>query len=166
MDGKVEIVPFGMQHFDAVLRLWRKSEGIALGASDSRSSIRAYLARNGGMSSVAMSGGKVAGVVLAGHDGRRGFLHHLAVDPRFRRQGVGRGLVDRSLCQLRDAGMEKCHLFVINRNAGGIAFWKSVGWTSRTDITIMSKDIPRGSRRGRMPGKARKAKHDDDSGAC
>jgi N-acetylglutamate synthase len=152
MAGKVEIVPFGMKHFDAVIALWRKSEGVALGPDDAPSSICSYLARNRGMGSVATVGGRVVGAVMAGHDGRRGFIHHLAVDPTFRRRGLGRRLVDRCLRKLREAGIAKCHLFVMNRNKSGIAFWQKVGWTRRADISIMSMDL---ADKPRRRGKAR-----------
>lgn len=130
-----------MRFYDDVLALWQASEGVGLSSADSRDNIAAYLQRNPGMSFVAIADGRVVGAVLAGHDGRRGYIHHLAVDQRFRRQGLGRQLVTRCLSALRWAGIEKCHLFIVNDNAGGTAFWESLGWQRRADIGIMSKSI-------------------------
>src|SRR5438093_7698856 len=113
------------------MALWQRCEGIGLSGADSKDSIGAYLRRNAGMSFVVTVDGKIAGAALGGHDGRRGFIHHLAVDPRYHRQGVGRRLVERCLAALEQAGILKCHIFIFNRNEAGIAFWKSVGWTPR-----------------------------------
>ena len=74
--------------------------------------------------------------VLAGHDGRRGFLYHLAVDASARGKGLGRTLVQRSLDALRDAGIPKCHLMVFRNNGDGHAFWQRLGWRRRGDIDV------------------------------
>jgi len=136
-----QILPFTPDHYDQVHALWQQSEGVGLSAADSRENIQVYLERNPRMSFVAMSDGVVIGAVLCGHDGRRGYIHHLAVAPQWRRRSVGRQLVDRCLGALRDTGIQKCHLFIFNQNHDGIAFWKSIGWTQRGDISIMSKDL-------------------------
>ena len=91
------------------------------------------------MSFVAIADRNVIGAVLAGHDGRRGYIHHLAVHPAHRQQGLGRRLVDRCLDALRDAGIQKCHIFIFTENSGGIDFWESVGWMRRADISVMSR---------------------------
>ena len=91
--------------YDAVIALWRGCEGIGLTESDTRPAIAAYLARNPDMSFVAEAGGRLVGAVLGGHDGRRGYLHHLAVDPAWRRRGLGRELTDAVLARLRAEGM-------------------------------------------------------------
>ena len=137
----IKIASLTIAAYDDVLALWRQCEGIGLSEADSREDIRAYLQRNPGMSFLATADGAVVGAVLCGHDGRRGYLHHLAVDPRFRRHGIGRQLVDRCLGALQQAGIQKCNLFIFNRNRDGIAFWKDVGWTPRTDISVISKSV-------------------------
>jgi ribosomal protein S18 acetylase RimI-like enzyme len=136
-----EIRAMEMADYDAVMALWQRCDGVGLSDADSRDSIRSYLERNPGMSYVAQSGGVLAGAVLAGHDGRRGYLHHLAVDPSVRRQGVATRLVDAALEALQRAGMRKCHLFLFNANESGLSFWKAVGWEPRNDIGIVSKNI-------------------------
>jgi putative acetyltransferase len=140
-----DITTFGIDSYDNVLALWQQCEGIGLSDADSRESIQAYLNRNPEMSFVATTGGKVIGSILAGHDGRRGYIHHLAVHPSCRRQGLGRTLVARATCTLRSAGIQKVHIFIFNRNADGIAFWESVGWTPRNDIGVISKTIEPGN---------------------
>ncbi len=130
-----------MAAYDVVLALWPQCDGIGLIQADSRESIQRYLERNPGMSFVATSGEAVVGAVLGGNDGRRGYIHHLAVHPNPRRRALGRRLVERCLAALAREGIRKCHLFIMNHNQAGIAFWKSVGWTPRHDIGVMSKKI-------------------------
>jgi putative acetyltransferase len=137
----IEILEFTAMDYEAALALWRSSEGIGLSEADLRESIQRYLQRNPGMSFVARSDDKLVGAVLAGHDGRRGYLHHLAVVASARRQGIGSRLVEASLAALKEAGIRKCHLFLFNKNETGLSFWKSQGWEQRTDLSIASKEI-------------------------
>jgi ribosomal protein S18 acetylase RimI-like enzyme len=124
--------------YEAMYALWLGCEGIGLGASDSREQIGLYLARNPGMSFVAEVDGRLAGTILGGHDGRRGFIHHTAVHPDFRHQGIGQQLVATCLLALQAAGLLKCHIFVHRTNEAAQAFWRGVGWHDRGDLHLMS----------------------------
>jgi ribosomal protein S18 acetylase RimI-like enzyme len=139
--GRVEIRAFSMEAYDRVLALWQQCEGIGLSQADSTQAIQAYLQHNPGMSLIACVGDTVVGAILCGHDGRRGAIYHLAVAPRYRRHGVGRTLVERCLDSLKQAGIDKCHIFIFNDNQAGIAFWRAMGWTPRSDIGVISKDL-------------------------
>jgi putative acetyltransferase len=129
--------------YDDVIALWQVTEGVGLSEADSRPAIERYLERNPAMSFIARGpDGALAGAVLCGHDGRRGFLHHLAVRAGSRGQGIGTTLVQHCLAALRAAGIDKCHLFVFHQNETGKAFWSKIGWNERKTLFIMSKDIP------------------------
>jgi len=58
---------------------------------------------------------QVVGTTLCGQDGRRGYLYHLAVDPKYRRQpGLGKQLMQASLVGLnKSLGIQKCHIMVL-----------------------------------------------------
>ena len=137
----MSIDDFRIELYNEVFALWRDCNGIGLSSADSRECIQNYLERNPGMSFVAVADGSVVGTILGGHDGRRGYIHHLAVRSVFRRKGLGRRLVDRCLGVLADAGIQKCHVFVIDGNDDGIAFWELAGWSARPDILVVSKII-------------------------
>jgi putative acetyltransferase len=137
----MDIKPFNIDRYDEVYALWDRCSGVGLSSADERDRIAGYLARNPGMSFLALDGPVVVGVVLGGHDGRRGYVHHLAVDDDHRRQGIGRQLVERCLQALEAEGIQKCHLFIFHENEGGIAFWQAQGWTLRQDILVMSKHL-------------------------
>lgn len=138
---QVHIVGFTMKDYQKVIALWENCEGIGLSSADSKNSMKAYLKRNSGMSFVARYKNEIIGAVLCGHDGRRGYLHHLAVNADFRNQGIGRSLVEKCVAALQSAGIQKCHLFIFTSNEDGIRFWEKIGWHHRKDIGVVSKDI-------------------------
>ncbi len=114
---------------------------MGLNDADSRENLANFLARNPGLSFVAARGGTIIGTILGGHDGRRGFLYHLAVCAEAQGNGVGRRLVEHSLATLKAAGITKCHLFVMADNSRGLAFWDHIGFKQRADIHICSQDL-------------------------
>lgn len=124
--------------YDEVLALLRETSGVSVRAADSREGIARYLARNPGLSLVARNEEQLVGCVFAGHDGRRGSLHHLAVRESRRRAGVGRLLVTFALEGLQRAGIEKTHIDVFADNVNAIAFWKQLGWEQRSDLVRFS----------------------------
>ena len=136
---------FRIEDFDAVIALWRRTEGVGLNESDTRLAITAFLRRNPRLSFVAEQGGRIIGAVLCGHDGRRGYLHHLAVSKRHRRRGIGRLLVNACLAKLRKAGIQKCNIFIFANNAAGMKFWTHTGWSLRTELRLMQIRLDDGS---------------------
>lgn len=138
--GNFIISDMTLDHYEDVISLWSDSPGMGLSGADSRENIGLYLQRNPGFSLVARRGEDLAGAVLCGHDGRRGYLHHLAVRESCRRMGLGRELVRRCLEKLGEAGIEKCHLFLVAGNRDGFAFWQATGWQIRNDLIMLSRN--------------------------
>jgi len=134
----VAIRNFTFADYHAALRLWEATEGVGLSDADSPRAIQQFLARNPGLGFVASAGGELVGTILCGHDGRRGFIYHLAVHPAHRRRGLGRQLVRRGLAALHEQGIDKCHLFVFRENSQGVAFWHRIGGEERTTLTTFS----------------------------
>lgn len=137
----MEIREITMEDYEAMRALWEASPGVRLIDADSEESIAAFLRRNPGMNFVAMEGVELAGTVLCGHDGRRGYIYHVAVKPEYRGRHIGTRLVEASLAALKRDGIAKCHVFVLADNPLGNAFWRSF-WTRREDIALYSKDVP------------------------
>jgi len=124
------------------MALWQRTEGLTLRAADSCEAVLRYLKRNPGSSFVAREQDTLVAAVLGGHDGRRGYLHHLAVAPTHRGRGIGRALAERVLTALGTQGIHKCHLMVRADNADALAFWAHIGWAQRADLVIMSRTDP------------------------
>ncbi len=131
-----------MSHFVEAAALWKQTEGLGL-INDSVGSIKNYLLRNKGMSFVCIesSTGKVVGTNLAGHDGRRGYMYHLAVNKEHRGHGIGKTLVEMSVEAIKKEGITRCIIMVKTGNDGGHEFWESIGWKRREDLNAYSVDL-------------------------
>ncbi len=109
-----------------VLDFWRES---ALPTStDSADALRALLDRDAGALILAEDGGAVVGSVIAGWDGWRGAIYRLAVDPAFRRQGLGRRLLGAAETRLAALGARRMHAVVVGTDARAVAFWDASDW--------------------------------------
>ncbi len=128
--------------YNAVYNLWLSCSGIGLNdLDDSEEGIRKFLERNPETCFVAENDGMVIGVIIAGNDGRRGYIYHTAVNPLFRGRGIGRKLVESAMNALKEAGINKVALVVFGRNKDGNEFWKKMGFTVREDLTYRNKTI-------------------------
>ncbi len=128
--------------YDKVYALWLSCKGMGLNnLDDSRNGIERFLKRNPETCFVAENIGEVIGVIIAGNDGRRGYIYHIAVNPEYRRKGIAKALVNSALKVLRDLGINKTALVVFERNADGNAFWESIGFTSRDDLVYRNKAL-------------------------
>jgi ribosomal protein S18 acetylase RimI-like enzyme len=128
--------------YDGVHALWLATPGMGLNTSDdSREGIEKYLRRNPNTCFVAEGGGAVAGVILCGHDGRRGYIHHTAVTLPERGRGLGRSLVEKALGALRDEGINKAALVCFHDNDGGNAFWEALRFGARRDLVYRNREI-------------------------
>ena len=123
---------------DDVFALWERSPGIATTEDDTVEGVDAFLRRNPGLSMVAVDGDRVVGAVLCGHDGRRGYVSHLAVSESHRRRGIAGRLVNRCVDRLYQAGIRKCHVLVFGDNLQARSFWSASGWLQRANISIFS----------------------------
>lgn len=132
------IRPMTLADYDDVLALMTDTPGVSVRAADSLSAIERYLLRNPGLSLVAEMDYRIVGCVFCGHDGRRGYLYHVVVDPGYRRQGIGLTMVERALEGLAFEGIEKTHIDVFADNSGALAFWQRLGWQLRTDLFRLS----------------------------
>jgi putative acetyltransferase len=126
--GVVAFSAMDIADCDEVVAFWREQKGIGLNESDEREPLRKFLNRNPGLSVVVRQKGKVVGAALCGHDGRRGYLHHVAVAPALRRTGVGKKIVEKCLDKLRAEGILKCNVFLFDDNQEGTRFWEAMGY--------------------------------------
>ena len=128
--------------FLATMDVWKGSEGIGLTEDDTEGGISSFLERNPFMSAVAVApSGEVLGAVLCGHDGRRGYLHHLAVNSLYRRQGVASRLIAWCFSNLAAQGIRKCNILLLDNNTTGTAFWEHQGWSHRNDLHVFQKPV-------------------------
>ena len=134
----MQIRPMTINDYDEVFAMWQITTKRALSKADERDQIERYLLRNAGMSQVAVVDGKIVGTVLAGHDGRRGFIHHMAVLPDYRRRHIGHRLAEKAIEMISRDGIDKTHIFCYQNNETGQNFWKDFGFEKRDDVFVFS----------------------------
>ena len=128
--------------YTEVYSLWINTPGMGLNnIDDSRHGIDKYLRRNPTSCFVAEYSSKIVGVIMSGHDGRRGYIHHTAVHIDYRKQGIGKKLVESALNALDKEGIIKVALVAFSNNSSGNVFWEKMGFTSREDLTYRNKNI-------------------------
>ena len=126
-----------MDNYNEIISLWKKA-GINVGSSDTKEEIEKMLNRNPNLFLVGKIDGKVIAVVLGGYDGRRGYVHHLAVDPDYQNMGYGRQLMNELIERLKKMRVHKIHLFIEKYNRSVIDFYQKLGWEIRNDLVMMS----------------------------
>ena len=132
---------FVMADYDQAAALWAKIEGVEICEGDSREEISDYLKRNPGLSRVAEVDGVMVGAALCGHDGRRGWIYHLAVAQDHRGHGVGKLLVEDCVDGLRKAGLPRAIILVAGDNPAGHQFWLRNGWENIEGAIAMTREL-------------------------
>jgi ribosomal protein S18 acetylase RimI-like enzyme len=127
--------------YAAAVALWEQVEGVEVAEGDLEHEIGAYLERNPGLSRVACYGDTIVGAVLCGHDGRRGWIYHLAVATAYRGTGVGKRLVEECIAGLRAAGIRRAIILVAGDNPAGRSFWLRNGWDELSEAIAMARDV-------------------------
>jgi N-acetylglutamate synthase len=118
-----------IEDYDRVHNFWNSIDGLKMDESDTRENLTVYLERNPHLSYVAVSGHKIVGTIKCGQDGRRGYMYHLAVENRYRKQGIAKALYSTCIEEFKRQGIWRCNLYVLDSNKEAISFWKHNGWS-------------------------------------
>ena len=138
MDATIRLMT--IDDYAQVRSLWESCAGMGLHhVDDSEKGIGMLLARNPSTCFVAEKDGKVVGSILAGHDGRRAHLYHVAVSPQCRRQGIAQAMVEAAVAAVQREGIRKVSLVAFENNEDGNRFWESMGFGVRHDLTYRDK---------------------------
>ena len=136
------IRPLTMDDYDEISQLWKRTPGVGLRSiDDSREGIQRFLVRNPSTNYVAEEDGHIVGVVLGGHDGRRGYIYHTCVEESYRRQSIGRELMEGIIKAMKEEGITKLGLVCFAENDQGNNFWKGLGWEIRSDLNYYTISI-------------------------
>lgn len=128
--------------YEEAYKLWTDTEGMGLRSlDDSYDGISRFINRNPNTSFICRVEGNLAGIILSGHDGRRGYIYHAVVKNEYRKQGLGKLLVESVITALKNEGINKVALVVFSNNTGGNDFWESVGFTKREDLIYRNRTI-------------------------
>ena len=131
-----------IEDYDEVYQLWTNTKGMGMRSlDDSYEGIEKFLKRNPTTNFVAHVRNKIVGVILCGHDGRRGYIYHTAVNPDYRRNRVGQSLVNAALKALKEEEINKVALVVFSSNDLGNKFWQSLKFQERDDLIYRNLSI-------------------------
>jgi ribosomal protein S18 acetylase RimI-like enzyme len=107
-------------------RAWNDPDGdIALARREANSTV--LLGRNDGV---------LVASVLVGHDGHRGWVYYVTVDPDHRHKGYGRAIMAAAENWLRVRGIQKLQLMVRGDNLQVRAFYESLGYYDQERVTF------------------------------
>jgi ribosomal protein S18 acetylase RimI-like enzyme len=123
-----KVVAMNLNRFDELINFWKSIEGLYLSDDDSYENLSVFLKRNPKLNFVVLRGDSIIATIKCSHDGRRGYIHHLAVKEGFRKKGIARELVARCLNNLREKGIKEYRVFVVDSNQEAIRFWKHIGF--------------------------------------
>ncbi len=140
MSKEYRIREMNINDHTAVVELWKKT-GLSLGLSDTKAEVRRMIEHNPGLCLVLEhlpSNGTIIGAVLGGFDGRRGWVHHLAIDPAFQGKGLGKKMMDELTKRFEARNVVKIKLEVLQNNKDVIAFYQRLGWDLRPELITMS----------------------------
>ena len=138
----IDIRAMTISDYDGVYHLWLNTPGMRLNATDdSKEGIKKFLKRNPTTNFVAEYNGEIVGVIMAGHDGRRGYIYHTAILPSYRNKGLAKQLVDCAISALDKEGINKVALVAFKKNAIGNGFWEHIGFVEREDLVYRNKNI-------------------------
>jgi len=128
--------------YEEIYALWMSSKNMGFNnLDDSKEGIEKFLKRNPNTSFVAVEKERIIGIVLAGHDGRRGYIYHMFVEENSRNKKVGTKLIEKSINVLKNEGINKVALLVFKRNEVGNKFWEKQGFTVREDVTYRNREL-------------------------
>ena len=132
----MEIRKMTIQDYEKVYELWMSCKNMGFNdIDDSKEGISRFLERNPNTSFVAIENEKLIGIILGGHDGRRGYIYHLAVNENYRKNGIGSELVKNCLDAFKQEKISKVALLVFKYNEVGNSFWEKQGFILREDIS-------------------------------
>jgi ribosomal protein S18 acetylase RimI-like enzyme len=132
---KIEL--FIMRYYHEIIALWKRS-GIDISSSDTRDEIAKMLKRNPDLFLIGKENEKVIAVVMGAFDGRRGYVHHLAIDPDYQKKGYGKTMMDELIEKFQIKKVHKVHLLIEKSNKEVADFYRKLGWEVRDDLIMMS----------------------------
>ena len=141
--GKLTVAAITDADVEAVVALWQRcgltrpwNDPYADIALARRSANAIVLAAKPGAidSDEAKADGALVAAAMTGHDGHRGWVYYVAVDPAARGQGVGRAIMDAAENWLRERGIAKLMLMVRPDNTKVQAFYETLGYDEQQRV--------------------------------
>jgi len=136
----VQIRPMKIEDYDAVIALWQRA-GLPFEPEgrDSPHAVARQLQASGHLMLVAEADGQIVGTVFGSHDGRKGWINRLAIDPCCRRQGLAQQLIAKAEEALAHDGIIIVAALVETPNEPSLNLLCKLGYEERQDIIYFRK---------------------------
>lgn len=142
--SSVEIRPAADHELDAVEALWRACDLVVSYNPPAHDMAFCRASPNSELFVAVAADGAVVASAMAGHDGHRGWLYYVAVDPATRGEGLGRDIVGHAEGWLKSLGVRKINLMIRETNTAVRAFYERIGYDveARTAMARWIVDKP------------------------
>ncbi|MHC4600481.1 MAG: GNAT family N-acetyltransferase [Planctomycetota bacterium] len=137
---KPDIRTMALDAYDDILALWERA-GLSHRPEgrDAKETVKKEMGRGLAVFLGAFEGSRLIGSILATEDGRRGWINRLAVDPRWRRRGVAKRLIEEAETVLRDRGMKIIAVLIEEENEHSVELFRACGYVLDRSILYLSK---------------------------
>jgi ribosomal protein S18 acetylase RimI-like enzyme len=133
----LSIEPASSADRSAVVRLWERA-GLVASYNDPTEDFDFAVGKQSSDVLVGWSAGKIVASVLVGHDGHRGWLYYVAVDPDYQKRGLGTAIVGAGEAWLASRSVKKVMLLVRETNTRVVRFYEDLAYET-VPRTIMQK---------------------------
>jgi ribosomal protein S18 acetylase RimI-like enzyme len=123
-----KIIEMKLDRYSELIDFWKSCEGLYTSDDDNYENLRTYLKRNRKLNFIVLHENRIIATIKCGHDGRRDYIHHLAVKEEFRNKGIAKGLVNKCIENLKNQGIKQYRVFVLDSNQEAMKFWKHIGF--------------------------------------
>ena len=130
------------EDLELVRQLWIEC-GFTLTESDTIAELKRMINHNPDLCFVLkkVEDDSIIGAVLGGFDGRRGWIHHLAIHPQYQKKGLGKKIMNKIIGTFEEKKVLKVKLEVLENNKAVIEFYTNLGWDIRPELTTMSFNL-------------------------
>ncbi|MDD4903023.1 MAG: GNAT family N-acetyltransferase [Candidatus Bipolaricaulis sp.] len=136
----MRIREFRIEDYDAVTALWAEARlPFRPNGRDRREAMARELGGERSLFLVAEKDGRVVGVVLGTHDGRKGWINRLAVAPAWRRRGLATALVGEVERRLQRLGIGIVACLIEEENGVSQAAFSELGYKRHSEIVYYAK---------------------------
>jgi ribosomal protein S18 acetylase RimI-like enzyme len=137
----MDIRPYRPDDREALIALWQACNLVVAGANDPAADIDFCVQSTDADILVGEQAGRLIASIMVGHDGHRGWMYYVAVDPKARKSGLGRQMVVAGEAWLKARGAPKSQLMIRETNTQVEAFYARLGYKTIPRL-VMQKVLP------------------------
>jgi len=137
---EIHIREYRIEDYDDLINLWKEADLVHRPKGrDRRDKIEKELRQNTSIFLVAELNGELIGSVFGSHDGRKGWINRLAVDPDFRKKDIARKLVYKAEKRLDELGIDIIACLIEGWNKESMKVFEKLGYEKYSDVAYYTK---------------------------